>query len=150
MMTILPKPRNTVLQAAFPDQDVSVIEGEFIPDEPPDETEALRIPDWTRFLNEGPQRIRQMLAETDDPERQRLLRSALRYWGESEERAFETGEPREAIRASSFQELVGKPVEHVMVGDLGRPPLLSEEVADPDSLKWLGIIDFDFLMDPDQ
>jgi hypothetical protein len=148
------KQRNGVLQSLFPDEDVSVIEGEFAQDEPPNEDGTLQLDESVQYLNEGPQGIRQMLADTDCPHQKRVLEKALHYWGEFEHREFETGEPyrgepREAIQASSLRELVGTPVEHIMVGDLSAMTVLPEgEMADPDSLEWLGIIDFDFLVDP--
>ena len=149
-MMIQPKPRDGMLRALYPNSPD--FEGEFVQDDPPNEEGLFEPDDYFKYLNEGPQRIRQMLAETEDPKQKEDLRKALSRWGESEERRFVVGEPyrgepKEAIQVSSLRELVGKPVEHIMVGDLsGRGVLPEGEVADPDSLNWLGIIDFDFLM----
>jgi len=136
------------LQSFFPNQDVSSIEGEFVP-----ENQELNQPDQEyhgefRFVNLGPQKLRQLLAAAPK-EDLAAIRLALQAWNRMQPASFaEAGEPyrgekREAVVVKSMRELVGKnpPVEQVTVKNLSARSIMKAD-GEP---QWLGIFDFDEL-----
>jgi len=140
--------RNSVLKSLFPDRDVSEIEGEFAPDfhEPNQPDQEYR--GEFRFVNAGPQKLREMIAKISPADLQ-AAQLALKAWGKMSSPMFGTemgepyrGEPRQAIVAKSMSELAAnvRPVEHVFARSLTAIGTMPD--GEPN---WLGIFNFDEL-----
>lgn len=110
-----------------------------------------------KYVNMGPTKLRKMIEAGEELEAEPLV-TAMRYWGMPEvygdgatvAGTVDMGDEREAIYASSMQELAGNhnPVEHIFVGDLGGGAGVSRmsEDSDPSDYVDKGTIDWDKLL----
>lgn len=104
--------------------------------------EARRYGGEFRYVNLGPQKLRELMAREADPEEKKAMLLALEFWSRKQPGGCEAGEPyrgepREAVHAKSMLELgkAVKPVDHVYVRGC------FEDVSGGDT----GVIDFDAL-----
>jgi len=142
--------RNEVLQSLFPDRDVSEIEGEFAPDSQEPNQPDQEYRGEFRFVNLGPQKLRQMLAKAPANDRE-AVNLALQAWNRLQPASMggtEAGEPyrgekRVAMVAKSIRELVDKvaPIAFVTAKNLSARGIMSMD----EEPHWLGIFDFDEL-----
>ena len=140
--------RNVVLQSLFPGRDVSEIEGEFVPENQEPNQPDQEYRGEFRFVNMGPQKLRQMLAKASTENRE-AINLALQAWGKLQPTAFaEAGEPyrgekRVAVVATSMRDLVSRtaPVSQITAKKLSNRGIMSDD-GEP---HWLGIFDFDAL-----
>jgi len=123
------------------------------------EREAEEYGGELRYVNLGPQEVLRRLGAESDPGEIAALRTAEEYWqkaggyavsGWTEAGSVFRGEPREAIHATSMQELAQAvtPVEHVtVVGELGAGGISKmSEPSTPDNYVDRGTIDWDLLL----
>ena len=144
--------RRTCEGAADMDDFVGVYEPE------PEETEELEEYEGQfRYVNCGPEKVRQLLATEQDPKEVEALKVAESFWGQKggyasdcEAGSMNRGEPRPDIRFGSMREMVSSSVRVDGVkplGSLRAGGIPSRgEATDASNYHDYGIIDWDMML----